>query len=459
MAEATNKFRVGTEEYSTAKEGISNDSSLEELTSALPPEAVASRQRAHDEVFSALSPESITAAAADTVPLLAGTMPNHHDQSALSSVRRQSRWNWALQVLQQWLVRCLAKTQPVARASLYDAIFNPIIVIGIEIGHDRWAQADIAAALIDPQCQHNLISRRLAERLFEHLDPIAPYPIVVSLNGSVNAIKKVKGRWQGRNQPHIANPWLRFGDVMEDAEFHVLEGHAPFDVIIGRRDIVRLDLLNLEQRPALAAAHFRSYPPPVDAATTQSSEAAAAMARQAEREQRRRDDEWRIRKPNVTLGPLRTSKTVSMAPKPGAPHTNKHTPFITMRLWKAIGSNTHARPTPNSDPGFTGHPSLLSSPWPSPHRSFKLSATVTWFSDRPDRFHVSVIQQNQDDFEMSSVRQAQSLSHHGFSGAVFMVRMASAPPRPTPTQTPLFINPVYKISSKQLFMYRGIPRS
>lgn len=120
-------------------------------------------------------------------------------------------------------------------------------------------------AMIDYWSPCNMISRDFGDRIVQGLESATPYRLVDTVAGPANAVKKVKARWNCRDDTSIEKPLLRFDPTMDESNFHIMEHKNRFDVIIGRPDIVKFDILDANKRLFLAAANlFRSRPHAID---------------------------------------------------------------------------------------------------------------------------------------------------------------------------------------------------
>ena len=79
------------------------------------------------------------------------------------------------------------------------------------------------------------------------------------------------------NDPQVPKSLLKFDETFDDSEFHILEnGAARFDFIIGRPDIIKFDILNIQARVPLA------------------DEGAAALKQQQKMDEIRRNAKWKV---------------------------------------------------------------------------------------------------------------------------------------------------------------------
>jgi hypothetical protein len=146
----------------------------------------------------------------------------------------------------------------------YDENFMRIIAIKTVVEEDTRGLV-FGVAIIDYWSPCNMTSREFGSRMVKDVDSGTPKPVVTTVAGEARAIKKVKARWHCRDDIRIPNPLIRFDHTMDESEFHIMEYGDRFDVIIGRPDIIKFDILDVGKRLALAAPQFfRSKPHAID---------------------------------------------------------------------------------------------------------------------------------------------------------------------------------------------------
>jgi hypothetical protein len=116
--------------------------------------------------------------------------------------------------------------------------------------------------MIDVWSPYNIISRKFGNIICDDLQFRTPYPLINTLAGTANAITNIQARWHCVNDPRIPHSSLKFDETFDQSEFEIMEYDAArFDVIIGRPDIIKFDILNIQARVPLAAPnYFRSLP-------------------------------------------------------------------------------------------------------------------------------------------------------------------------------------------------------
>jgi hypothetical protein len=118
-------------------------------------------------------------------------------------------------------------------------------------------------AIIDPCSPCNLVSRRFSRLFLEDMETVNPYPCVMTVGGIAYAIRKMNARWHCLENPNIKNPLLRFDPTMQSSEFEIMRDGDCYDIIIGRPDIIKFGIMDIE-KPPLTAALFRSARPTVN---------------------------------------------------------------------------------------------------------------------------------------------------------------------------------------------------
>lgn len=150
------------------------------------------------------------------------------------------------------------------KLSRYDETFLRVIAIKT-VDEENTRGLVFGVAMIDYWSPCNMISRDFGSRMVKDLESGTPRPLVTTLAGEARAIKKVKARWHCRDDIRITNPLMRFDPTMDESEFHIMEHGDRFDIIIGRPDIIKFDILDASKRLALAAPQFfRSRPHKID---------------------------------------------------------------------------------------------------------------------------------------------------------------------------------------------------
>jgi hypothetical protein len=146
----------------------------------------------------------------------------------------------------------------------YDETFLRLIAIRV-IDEEDTRGLIYGVAMIDYWSPCNMVSRDFGNQMVKDLGSDTPKPLVMTLAGKARAIKKVKARWHCLDDARITNPLMRFDPTMDESEFHIMEHGDRFDVIIGRPDIIKFDILDAGKRLALAAPQFfRSRPHAID---------------------------------------------------------------------------------------------------------------------------------------------------------------------------------------------------
>jgi len=200
-----------------------------------------------------------------------------------SPVQQQAHWAEIFSRFTYFLRQCRGvrkALQPSANTSAtYKAMFIRHVRLEFTLLKNEGGnpQQRFATALIDFHSPFNLISRRLANRVFAEagksdiLQKATPKPIFVTLGhsgGVANAVGEIDARWGCLNDPRNSiapNPYLNFDLIMFDSKFQVMEEDAcRYDVIIGVEDIIGYDLLGLTGNLPQAAVHFRRQAPAVD---------------------------------------------------------------------------------------------------------------------------------------------------------------------------------------------------
>ncbi|KAF2193864.1 hypothetical protein K469DRAFT_186728 [Zopfia rhizophila CBS 207.26] len=246
---------------------------INEAVPPLPPHVVEFRKKAHDDAFNAASPFP-TATLATT-----------------SKVRKiKARWmsrpQWMLN-LKRWALMRSLKSDATKQSPTKETFVREIAFEVVD-GKTKIIYCH-GIAMIDPWCPYNVISRKFAKNFYDGLDSAIATPLFDTLNGSVNAIRKIRARWYCKENLEVEEPRVKCDPTMEESDFHIMEDGCRFDVIIGVKDIRRFGLL-VTDRP-LAAPGFRSLPPPINVQSGQNDQAVAELARQQEEDEMRRDQE------------------------------------------------------------------------------------------------------------------------------------------------------------------------
>ena len=234
------------------------------IVDALPRAAAADRKTAHDAVLKSLR----TAYLDSSTSTLASPHGTAKTNPLVEHAVLESFPRWTVRLL-RLLKQCVGVRrvpQPcVALPSVYDAYFLPTMEIEFDRGENfpltnRYS-THAAKAMIDFYTKPNLVSRQFAEMIFEDLDSNNLQPVVETLAGPANSIRKVKARWHCTNNTTVESPWLNFGARFFDGDFDIMEHSCEYDVIIGSESIVEYDLLGLRRKLPLAApGNFRSRP-------------------------------------------------------------------------------------------------------------------------------------------------------------------------------------------------------
>ncbi|KAI4696738.1 uncharacterized protein J4E88_000916 [Alternaria novae-zelandiae] len=145
----------------------------------------------------------------------------------------------------------------------------------------EWSKANIGVALVDTQCQYNLITPQFLEMFGLSPSPSTePIMIALSNNTEVPCLGEVRARWWCNDSRKVPN----FRPKYETSTFYVVDLEI-FQLVIGSDTIVELGLL--QGNRAFFGA-FMTSPPRVDSAKIAQKQREAEERRKKEREEKRK---------------------------------------------------------------------------------------------------------------------------------------------------------------------------
>ena len=191
---------------------------------------------------------------------ISSTTLSHQRTARLSGAQPRTNWRSALRK-----IRYLFAVPSVPE--------NPFsVLVSFEVEKANGSVTFLTrTALIDTGAPCNIMSRQVGELLVSGLESDTAYPLLHSHGGVAYALRKIDVLWWCRDSTghdtSATRRILRFPEKFVSSPFHIVQRSFEVDLIIGRPDIIKYDLLGYSGTKLSffgAGSCFRSQLPHVD---------------------------------------------------------------------------------------------------------------------------------------------------------------------------------------------------